>query len=70
MNQSKIAALETVFVWSGLGRLAVSDVTARDLFLVQGIVLPIGVMYLCANLVADIMYAIVNPRINLGGSQR
>ena len=62
-----IVLVETVFGWPGLGRLAVSAVTARDLFLVQGIVLLIGVMYLCANLVADIMYALVDPRIKLGG---
>ena len=64
-----IVLVETVFGWPGLGRLAVSAVTARDLFLVQGIVLLIGVMYLFANLVADIMYAMVDPRIKLGGNQ-
>ena len=64
-----IVLVETVFGWPGLGTLAVSAVTARDLFLVQGIVLLIGVMYLCANLIADIMYAIVDPRIKLGGNQ-
>jgi peptide/nickel transport system permease protein len=64
-----IVLVETVFGWPGLGRLAVSAVTARDLFLVQGIVLLIGVMYLCANLIADIMYALVDPRIKLGGNR-
>ena len=64
-----IVLVETVFGWPGLGRLAVSAVTARDLFPGQGIVLLIGVMYLCANVVADIMYAIVDPRIKLGGNQ-
>lgn len=63
-----IVLVETVFGWPGLGRLAVSAVTSRDLFLVQAIVLLIGAMYLVANLVADILYGVVDPRITLGDS--
>lgn len=58
-----IVLVETVFGWPGLGRLAVEAVTSRDLFLVQGVVLLIAVMYLTANLMADVLYAFADPRV-------
>jgi peptide/nickel transport system permease protein len=58
-----IVLVETVFGWPGLGRLIVEAVTARDLFLVQALVLLIGSMYLLANFCADILYGVVDPRV-------
>ena len=63
-----IVLVETVFGWPGMGRLAVTAVGNRDLFLIQGIVLMIGVMYLTANFLADILYSLVDPRVRLGDS--
>ena len=61
-----IVLVETVFGWPGLGRLVVEAVTARDLFLVQALVLLFGCMYLVANLAADILYGVVDPRVRYG----
>lgn len=54
---------ETVFAWPGLGRLAVQAVTLRDFPLVQGIVLTFTVFFLLGNLVIDLLYGVVDPRI-------
>jgi len=55
--------VETVFAWPGIGRLLIDAVTARDFPLVQGIMLCISVGFVLVNLVADILYAFVDPRI-------
>ena len=57
---------ETVFAWPGVGRLAVFAVQARDFPLVQGTVLVIAVMFVLINLVIDVLYAYVDPRIHYG----
>lgn len=54
---------ETIFSWPGIGRLTISAISNRDYALVQGCTLAIGVTYLAANLLTDVMYAVVNPRI-------
>ena len=61
-----IVLVETVFGWGGIGRLLVTAVQGRDLFLVQGLVLIIGIMFLVANLLADVLYSMVDPRVKLG----
>ena len=58
-----IVLVEVVFGWPGLGRMAVSSVLARDLFLIQGITLMFGAMFLTANFLADVAYSIVDPRV-------
>jgi ABC-type dipeptide/oligopeptide/nickel transport system permease component len=55
--------VETVFAWPGIGRLLIDAVTARDFPLVQGIMLFISVGFVLVNLVADVLYAFVDPRI-------
>lgn len=57
---------ETVFAWPGMGRLLVDAVTQRDYPVVQGIVLMLSVLVLLSNLLADIAYAYVDPRIRIG----
>jgi ABC-type dipeptide/oligopeptide/nickel transport system permease component len=57
---------ETVFAWPGVGRLAVFAIQARDFPLVQGTVLVIAVMFVLVNLVVDVLYAYVDPRIHYG----
>ena len=58
-----IVLVEIVFGWPGLGIMAVSSVLARDLFLIQGITLLFGALYLFANFMADVAYSIVDPRV-------
>lgn len=57
------AILETVFGIPGLGRLMVDGIFARDYPVVQGSMLVLGVSVLAGNLIADILYALVDPRI-------
>jgi len=54
---------ETIFVWPGVGRLNYEAVLNRDYPLIMGIVMILAVVTLTANLVADIMYAVIDPRI-------
>jgi ABC-type dipeptide/oligopeptide/nickel transport system permease component len=54
---------ETIFSWPGIGRLTITAITNRDYFLVQGCILAIGLTYIAVNLLTDILYAAVNPRI-------
>lgn len=54
---------ETIFVWPGIGRLNFEAVTNRDYSLIMGLVMIFAVITLLSNLVADILYAAVDPRI-------
>lgn len=55
--------IETVFARPGVGRLAVDAITNKDLPVVQGIVLLAAATYLVVNLIVDLVYALVDPRI-------
>lgn len=55
--------IEIVFSYPGIGRLLVNSVSSRDFPIIQGIVLLIGVFVVMANLLADIVYAYLDPRI-------
>ncbi|MDY6029675.1 MAG: nickel ABC transporter permease [Acidaminococcaceae bacterium] len=57
------AVVEMVFAWPGLGRLAVEAITYRDFQLVQGVVIWIALMYMLINLVVDISYTHLDPRL-------
>jgi ABC-type dipeptide/oligopeptide/nickel transport system permease component len=54
---------ETIFSWPGIGRLTVSAISNRDYTLVQGCILAVGLTYVLVNLVTDVLYMVVNPRI-------
>ena len=54
---------ETIFSWPGLGRLLIQAIFSRDYPLVQGCVLVFAIVYLLANLVADLLYSVLDPRI-------
>lgn len=54
---------ETVFSWPGIGLLLIEAINARDYPLVQGCVLTIAVSYVIVNLITDLTYAVVDPRI-------
>ncbi len=58
--------VETVFAWPGLGLLTVQSIAARDFMVVQAVVLLGAFVTIGANLAADILYSIVDPRVRLG----
>ena len=55
--------IETVFSWPGLGRYAFQSTLALDFPAILGITLLVAVTYLLVNLVVDISYAIIDPRL-------
>ncbi|MDY4920022.1 MAG: nickel ABC transporter permease [Phascolarctobacterium sp.] len=57
------AVIEIVFQWPGLGRLAIEAITYRDFQLVQGVVVWIALMYMVINLVVDLSYNHLDPRL-------
>jgi peptide/nickel transport system permease protein len=54
---------EKIFSWPGLGRLMVDSISNRDYALVQGCLLSIGLTYVLVNLLTDVVYRLVNPRM-------
>ncbi|MBF0673386.1 MAG: ABC transporter permease [Salinibacterium sp.] len=60
-----VIVVEVVFAWPGLGRLVFDAVASRDYPIIQGAVLLIAVMFLLINLLVDVLYAVVDPRIRL-----
>ena len=57
--------VETVFAWPGIGRLLYEGITFRDFPIVQGVVILGGFMIVIVNLLIDILYAVIDPRIRL-----
>ena len=55
--------VETVFAWPGVGRLLYEGITARDFPIVQATVLLGGAMIVVVNLLVDVLYAVIDPRI-------
>jgi peptide/nickel transport system permease protein len=58
--------VEFLFSWPGIGRYAFDAITTRDLEALQGFVVLVGVMYVALNMVIDIAYALIDPRIRIG----
>ena len=54
---------ETIFAWPGVGRLLIQSISFRDYPLVQGCVLLIAVTYVSVNLLTDLLYGVLDPRI-------
>ena len=57
---------ETIFAWPGIGRLTIQAIQTRDYPLVQGCILVISTTYLVVNLLTDMLYRLVDPRIRYG----
>jgi ABC-type dipeptide/oligopeptide/nickel transport system permease component len=55
--------IETIFAWPGIGRLLFEGISFRDFPVVQGVVLMAGIMILGVNLLVDLLYALIDPRI-------
>jgi len=58
--------VETVFAWPGIGQLAIQAIAARDFLVVQAVVLFVSVVFIAMNLLADLVYAVIDPRIRTG----
>jgi peptide/nickel transport system permease protein len=57
---------ETIFAWPGIGRLLIQAISQRDYPLVQGIVIVTALVVSLINLVVDLLYAAINPRVRYG----
>jgi peptide/nickel transport system permease protein len=57
--------IETIFAWPGIGQLTLQAFQYRDFPLIQGIVLVYAVMVILSNLIVDMAYAFLNPRVRL-----
>jgi ABC-type dipeptide/oligopeptide/nickel transport system permease component len=58
---------EQVFAWPGIGRLAIEAVNSRDYAVVQGVVIVFALMFSLVNIGIDLLYAVLDPRIRVGG---
>ncbi|MQA96742.1 MAG: ABC transporter permease subunit [Streptosporangiales bacterium] len=58
---------ESVFAWPGIGRLLVDSIFARDFPMIQGIVLTYATMFVVVNVITDLLYTVVDPRVRLYG---
>jgi ABC-type dipeptide/oligopeptide/nickel transport system permease component len=56
---------ETIFSWPGIGRLTVLAISSRDYPLLQGCILVIALSYVLVNLLTDVCYALIDPRVRL-----
>lgn len=57
--------IETIFLWPGIGQLTIMSILSKDYPVVQGVVLLSAFSYMLANLLIDILYAVLDPRIRL-----
>jgi peptide/nickel transport system permease protein len=58
--------VEYIFAWPGLNALLLNSLGSRDYPMIQGVVLLAAVLFVTVNLVTDLCYAVVNPRIRYG----
>jgi dipeptide transport system permease protein len=57
---------ETIFAWPGIGKWLIDSIARRDYPAVQGGVLLVAVMVMVVNLIVDLLYGLINPRIRHG----
>ena len=60
------AIIESIFMWDGVGKLAVDAITMRDYPMIQAYVVWMAIIYVLVNLITDILYHVLDPRIRLG----
>jgi len=60
--------VEFLFSWPGVGKYAFDAISTRDLESLQGFVVMVGVLYVILNVIIDVAYAVIDPRIRLGKS--
>lgn len=63
------AIVESIFLWDGVGKLAVDAINMRDYPMIQAYVMWMAIIYVCVNLITDLSYRVLDPRIRLGGDK-
>lgn len=63
------AIVESIFLWDGVGKLAVDAINMRDYPMIQAYVMWLAIIYVCVNLITDLSYRVLDPRIRLGGEE-
>ena len=63
------AIIESIFMWDGVGKLAVDAITMRDYPMIQAYVVWMAIIYVMVNLITDLLYHALDPRIRLGVRQ-
>ena len=61
--------VETIFMWDGVGKMAVDAITMRDYPIIQAYVAWMAIIYVVVNLITDIIYHYLDPRVRLGGDR-
>lgn len=61
------AIVESIFMWDGVGKLAVDAINMRDYPIIQAYVVWMAIIYVGVNLISDLLYSVLDPRIRLGG---
>ena len=64
------AIIESIFMWDGVGKLAVDAITMRDYPMIQAYVVWMAIIYVIVNLVTDLLYLVIDPRVRLGVETR
>ena len=61
------AIVESIFMWDGVGKMAVDAISMRDYPIIQAYVMWMAIIYVVVNLLTDLSYRYLDPRIRLGG---
>lgn len=62
------AIVESIFMWDGVGKMAVDAISMRDYPIIQAYVMWMAIIYVLVNLITDLSYRLLDPRIRLGGN--
>lgn len=64
------AIVESIFMWDGVGKMAVDAINMRDYPIIQAYVMWMAIIYVVVNLMTDLSYRFLDPRIRLGGTEQ
>ena len=64
------AIVESIFMWDGVGKMAVDAINMRDYPIIQAYVMWMAIIYVVVNLITDLSYRVLDPRIRLGGGEQ
>lgn len=64
------AIVESIFMWDGVGKMAVDAISMRDYPIIQAYVMWMAIIYVVVNLITDLSYRFLDPRIRLGGVEQ
>lgn len=64
-----MAIVESIFMWDGVGKMAVDAINMRDYPMIQAYVMWMAIIYVAVNLITDLSYRFLDPRIRLGGME-